>query len=463
MTERAPEAILVVDDETATLNSVRRTLRSHGYQNVLTCADPTEVEGILETSDVALVLLDLIMPVMRGEDLLERIASRWPDLPVIVVTAEQDVTAAVRCMKLGAVDYLLKPVDADHLVAAISRTLEQGRLRWEASRLRERFFDVELDAPEIFREIITEDAGMQRMFAYLEAISRGSQPVLVTGETGSGKELVARALHDSGRAGRPFVAVNVAGLDDTMFSDTLFGHEPGAFTGAGERRSGMIERAADGTLFLDEIGDLSEASQVKLLRLLQEGEYYPLGSDSAKRLGARVVAATHVDPSRLRADLYYRLRAYRVKVPALRERLGDLPLLVRSFLEAAAADLGKAVPTPPAELPAYLRGYEFPGNVRELRSMVFEAVAHHDRGVLSIQPFLAWMDAQAGESVRPPSDDIVFPEPLPALRRIEGAAIDEALRRVEGNRSAAARLLGISRPTILRHIERTRDEPTDPE
>ena len=349
MSEAAAPAILVVDDESSALRGARRALRAEGFEHVLTLDDPREVVTMLEGQRVALLLLDLLMPHVSGEEILEVVSDRWPELPVVVMTAETDVRTAVRCMKLGAVDYLLKPVAPEQLAETVSRALEQSALRWENARLRDQFFDEKLEHPEAFASILTRDPAMLRVFAYLEAISRGSHPVLVTGETGSGKELVAQALHAVGDRDGPFVAVNVAGLDDAMFSDTLFGHLPGAFTGASGTRKGMIEQAGSGTLFLDEIGDLAEASQVKLLRLLQEGEYHPLGSDEPSRLRARVVAATHRDPSGFRQDLYYRLRAYHVRVPPLRERLGDLPLLVQHFLGLAADDLGKPRPTVPPD------------------------------------------------------------------------------------------------------------------
>jgi DNA-binding NtrC family response regulator len=374
------------------------------------------------------------------------------------------VRTAVRCMKLGASDYLLKPVGAEQLAETVERVLEQNALRWENRRLREQFFAEKLEHRDCFDEILTEDPGMLRVFGYIEAISRGSHPVLITGATGTGKELVARALHRvSGREGE-FVAVNVAGLDDAMFSDTIFGHTPGAYTGATGKRAGMIERAGTGTLFLDEIGDLAEASQVKLLRLLQEGEYYALGSDTPGRLRARVVAATHADPSGFRQDLYYRLRSYHVQIPPLRERLGDLPLLVEHFLGLASDDLGKPKPTVPSELYLYLANFNFPGNVRELRSMVFDAVARHEQGVMSLASFLELMGmTEDAEPAATGADEVglAFPYPMPSLKQIDESAIAEALARVQGNQSAAARMLSVSRPTIARYLQRVQDAESD--
>jgi DNA-binding NtrC family response regulator len=453
-------SILIVDDEESALQGMRRVLRSHGYEHIVLCHDSREVMGLLHRHRINLVLLDLSMPYLRGEDLLVQIAREQPSVPVIVVTADIAVQSAVRCGRLGATDYIVKPVEAEQLTSAAARAMEQSALRYEAERLREQFLAQSMATPSAFAEITTADPAMLRMFHYLEAVSRGTQPVLIIGETGTGKELIARALHRASQRSGPFVAVNVAGLDDTLFADTLFGHEAGAYTGAATARSGMIERAGDGTLFLDEIGDLSESSQIKLLRLIQEREYFPLGSDSVKRMRARIVAATQKDPATLRQDLYYRLRAYHVQVPPLRERLGDLPLLLDRFLAEAGKDLGVPKPLIPPELFLDLSNYHFPGNVRELQAMVFTAVARHDaHGAMPIRLFLQQMESRRAsppDSVRP--DRIAFPFPMPTLRDIDESAVSEAMRRVQNNQSAAARMLGISRPTIARYLRRGEDE-----
>ncbi len=457
ISEREPCSVLIVDDDEVVLNGVRRTLRLHGIRGVMTCSDGREVMRTMAEHPIALVLLDLVMPELHGEDLLRELRAEYPDVAVIVITATQDVTAAVRCMQHGAADYLVKPLDGDQLLASVERALEQSALKFEASRLREQFFGGSLEHPEHFHEIVTAHPSMLRLFSYLEAISRSAHPALIVGETGTGKELVARALHRAGHRAGPFVAVNVAGLDDQVFADTLFGHAAGAFTGADAARAGMVDRAANGTLFLDEIGDLGQASQVKLLRLLQEREYYPLGSDVPSVLRARVVTATHKDPATLRADLYYRLQSYLVRVPPLRDRLSDLPVLVDHFLADAARDLHKSKPAVPPELFLHLGNYDFPGNVRELQNLVRDAVARHDRGVMSLQLFLQQLavDAEASAREASSSKGMQFPFPMPTIRSLTDAAYTEALRRVQGNRSAAARMLGVSRLTIQRRI---RDE-----
>jgi DNA-binding NtrC family response regulator len=457
MTTEPLSTIVVVDDEEAVLTSVRRTLRAAGYEEVLICADPRNVLPLLDAGPVSLILLDLMMPQMSGRELLGRISESHPDIPVIIVTAEQDARTAVDCMKAGAYDYLLKPVRAEELLATVERTLNHRELTDENLALRSKLLTSELTRPEAFQAIVTSDPAMLRVFAYLEAIAKGTHPALITGETGTGKELIAQALHKvSGRRGE-FIAVNVAGLDDTMFSDTLFGHKPGAFTGASAARRGMAELAGQGTLFLDEIGDLSPASQVKLLRLLQEREYYPLGAETPKRLDARVIAATHRDPSSLRSDLFYRLRAYHVRIPPLRERLDDLPQLVTKFVREAAADLHRKPPQVPDKLYRYLRQYDFPGNIRELRAMVFDALARHTSGSLPIESFLEAMHVPAARSEED-GDGIVRADLSSGAvisdfdwRELEKRNLINALTRAHwkvSGKGGAAEMLGIKPSTL---------------
>jgi len=466
-------AILVVDDEAGALDGVRLNLRAAGFSNIIVCSDGRQVAGLLRDKQIDLLLLDLVMPHMRGEVVLEQALHERPQLPVVVMTAEYDVRTAVRCMKLGAADYLTKPVDADLLIATVEKVLETSALKQEAATLRSNYFKQELRDPKSFAAIITSDSAMMRIFTYLEAASKGFQPVLISGETGTGKELMARALHESSGRKGPFVAVNVAGLDDEMFSDTLFGHVPGAFTGAVGTRKGMIEAAGAGTLFLDEIGDLSEASQVKLLRVLQEREYQPLGSDGTRPMRARVVAATNREATSLRTDLYYRLRSYHITIPPLSARSGDLRTLLGHFIKLAAEDLGINVPSYPPTLPTLLDTYRFPGNIRELQAMVFHAVAQQQNGQLSLEAFEdamepgqrrttslpaeagAWVanqtraalsanDSQSNNTV----GEILSPDDLERLERQSiMKALEKTQWKVAGFQGAAA-LLGL-RPSTL--------------
>jgi DNA-binding NtrC family response regulator len=458
--EATQPAILVIDDDQAMLNSVGRMLRTEGFGDPLLCGDPRDAESLLESHTVGAILLDLTMPQLSGEVLLGRLREAYPEIPVIVVTATDDVDTAVTCVQAGAFDYLVKPVNFSRLLTTISRALQQRELRVENSRLRKMVAEPALSQPESFDDMITRSPAMLAMFRYIEAIGPSSEPVLVVGETGVGKELIAQAIHRvSARAG-DLIAVNVAGIDENAFADTLFGHVKGAFTGAEQDREGMIERAGDGTLFLDEIGDLGMEMQTKLLRLLEEREYLPLGSDRSRRSRCRIVAATNrnlrggIAEGRFREDLYYRLHTHLIRVPPLKERMGDLPLLVTHFLKEAATALGKPLPTPPRELTVHLMTYGFPGNVRELRAMVFDAVARHQGHVLSLASFHAYMDERAaGGALQEQTGEPLFSvEELPTVQAATRLLIAKALERTDGNQGAAARLLGISRRTVSRYV-----------
>ena len=457
--------VLLVDDEPAWLHSLALALeRSAGITNLQTCADSRQVMAILERSTVGLVLLDLTMPHLSGEQLLAQIAERHPEIAVIVISGLNQVETAVQCIKLGAFDYFVKTVEEDRLIGGVLRAIRMRELEQDNREITDRFLSGTVQHPDAFSRILTTDRGMQTIFAYVEAVARSPQPLLITGESGVGKELLARAAHTLSGCKGPLVAVNVAGLDDTVFADTLFGHLRGAFTGADQPRKGMIEEAADGTLFLDEIGDLSIASQVKLLRLLQEGEYFPLGSDRPKRLKARIIVATHCDlvereaQGRFRRDLYYRLRTHRIHVPPLRDRKGDIPLLLDYFLAAAADDLDKKKPTPPRELAQLLATYPFPGNIRELRSMVYDAVSVHRDRVLSMESFVQAIGPGGGAVLPAVAGGNPFRalERLPTFGDAAELLVEEAMRRAAGNQSLAARLLGISQPALSKRLKQSR-------
>jgi DNA-binding NtrC family response regulator len=459
--------VLLVDDEVRALQGFEIALRSGGIDHVLCCPNSEEVMPLLSRQEIEVMLLDLWMPGVSGEEILSKVAQEYPAIPVVIVTGVNEVDTAVRCIKGGAFDYLVKPIDKNRLVTTVGRAIDLRELQRENSMLKVGLLSAELKNPEAFSAIAHGSHAMRSIFQYVEAIAGTSQPVLITGETGVGKELIARVIHTvSGRKGA-FIPVNAAGLDDNIFADTLFGHRKGAFTGADETRDGLIGQAAGGTLFLDEIGDLSSISQIKLLRLVQEREYFPLGSDVLKRTDTRIIVATNQDiqallqSGKLRKDLYYRLYTHHVHVPSLRERMEDLPVLVDHFLEETSAALGKKKPTPPKELFALLRSYPFPGNVRELKSMIIDAVSSHRRGVLSLECFRKAIGHQ--EPITPAAADLfsqgresplAFSEKLPTIRQAERWLIAEAMRRAGGNQAIAARMLGITRQALNRRLRR---------
>jgi len=459
-----PLPILLVDDESQILHSASLALRGAGHAEVLTLDDSRAVLPLLAERRVGVIVLDLTMPHLSGLALLAVIAVEYPEIEVIVMTATNDLPTAVQCMREGASDYLLKPVERSCLLAAVRRAVEARLLRAELLSLKDCLLSNHPHQPGRFEEIVTQSPAMFAIFRYIEAVAASPQPVLISGETGTGKELIARALHrQSGRPG-DLVAVNVAGLDDNLFADTLFGHAKGSFTGADRARDGLIASTGDGTLFLDEIGDLSIASQVKLLRLLQDGSYYPIGTDRPRQSRARIVVATHCDVKRqaelggFRKDLYFRLRTHHIQLPPLRERREDLPQLALHLVEKAAASLGRPAPNVPPALFQWLDNYRFPGNIRELEGLMFDAVARSQGSVLSLQSL---KDAIAGEAFgeregetgwRFAAPAAEFPERLPTLKEAEEALIGEALRRAQGNQGVAAGLLGISRQALNKRL-----------
>jgi DNA-binding NtrC family response regulator len=325
-----------------------------------------------------------------------------------------------------------------------------------------------LENPEAFEGIVSQNSQMLSIFERVESVAKTCEPVLITGETGVGKELISKAIHKaSGLKGR-FVAVNVAGLDDNVFSDSLFGHKKGAFTGAAQARPGLIEQAAGGTLLLDEIGDLSQASQVKLLRLLQEGDYLPLGQDEPKKSLARVLAVTSADlwglarTNHFRKDLNFRLRTHHINIPPLRDRKDDIPLLLEFFVNEAASALKKSKSHPQDELIELLKAYPFPGNIRELKSLVFDAVSMQKSETLPIEMFKYYITQRQWEGIVPMSAGtegdgmLTFPGKLPTIKEATQLLIDEAMRRANGNQTIAAGMLGISQPALSKRLRNMR-------
>jgi len=461
MSDLYPEnPVLLVDDEIDILNAFSEVLRFKNINNILTCRDSRKVMDLLKSRTIEVLLLDLSMPHISGQKLLPEIREKYPDLPIIIVTGTTEVSTAVDCMKMGVFDYLVKAVESSKLTATVDRAIEIQGLKRENIYLKEKIRTGELANPAAFREIITKNQKMHSLFLYMETIAPTSQTILITGETGTGKELTARAMHDlSGRKGN-YIAVNVAGFDDTLFSDTLFGHKKGAYTGAMENRKGLVDKASQGTLFLDEIGDLNKISQQKLLRLLENQEYLPLGADIPQKSEARIIVATNknineaVNSGEFRKDLFFRLNTFKVHIPPLRERRDDLPFLVEYFLQEAAKEFGKKKPTVPSELYTLLNVYSFPGNIRELKSLITEAVSKHRGGKLSLDVFRGALGKTSEDfETKLQNETVIFPSVLPSLKKMSDLLIDEALKRAEGNQSVAARMLGISPQALSKRLK----------
>jgi two-component system, NtrC family, response regulator HydG len=462
----ASKSVLVVDDEEQILNTSRLFLQSRGISDVITISDSREVLSLLAEKPIAVIVLDLNMPHISGVELLRKIVRDFPSIPVIMVTANDEIETVVECMKSGAFDYIVKPVDSARLASSVKKALDLSNLSDELSSLKRRLLSDDLDHPAVFAPIVTGSKKMRALFQYVEVVAPSQQPIMITGETGVGKELFAQAIHKLSGCKGGMVALNAAGLDDTMFSDTLFGHKKGAFTGADQNREGLIACASGGTLFLDEIGDLDNSSQIKLLRLLQEKEYYPVGSDLVRKCDARIVLATNRDlqglisAGKFRNDLYYRLCAHQIHIPPLRERNDDIGLLLEHFLDKAAAALNKKKPTPPPELAVLLSVYPFPGNVRELEGMVFDAVVRHSSGILSMESFRAAIgDVRPGAEVLK-AEPYAGENPLigmfghfPTVEEVADYLILEAMKMAKGNQGIAANMLGMGRQTLNKRLK----------
>ena len=457
--------VLLVGEEPNPLEQTRLQLLNEGITSVVVLTDSRATLAFIEQHTVSLVVLDMT-PDMGRAGLLSRISADYPNIPVIVETSSSDVELAVSCMKAGALDYMVRPVVPGRLAMALENVRSFNSSRQEVSTLKEYLLNDRLEHAEAFAAIKTVSRRMRSIFQYTEVVSGSPQAVLITGETGVGKELFARAIHRISRVRGQFVSINVAGLDDALFSDTLFGHKKGAFTGADQLRDGLVSKAASGTLFLDEIGDLNELSQVKLLRLLQEREYYPVGADLVKTSTARIVLATNVDlqerikEGRFRRDLYFRLCSHQIHIPALRERREDISLLLDSFIEESARHFGRSIPVASPALKMALEEYDFPGNIRELQARVSDAVARHQDDVLTIEDFHGISPA-AQQHAPNPSPQInlaavgiyeIFGR-LPTFREVEDYLIIEALKISEGNFAAAAAILGVTRQTISKRLK----------
>ena len=458
------QQMLLVDDESGILTEVSLLLSSSDIPQVATVSDSREVMRYVREHQVSAVILDWVMPNVTGAEILQCLTVEHPQIPVIVMTAMGDVETAVSCMRQGAFDFLTKPVDPNRLVASVKKALQVSELGQQNRILKDYLLADTLGNPDAFAGIITSSKKMRGIFQYIEAIASSRLPVLITGETGVGKELLAHAVHDVSGVPGPFISLNAAGLDDFMFSDTLFGHKKGAFTGADSKRDGLISAAAGGTLFLDEIGDLNMASQIKLLRLLQEREYYRLGSDLLLKSDARIVAASNMDFTALRGagtfrnDLYYRLCAHEFRVPPLRERLEDVGPLVEYFVHQIALQQGKPAPKAPENVIAALQQCNFPGNIRELYNMVHHAVTCSEGAPLSIANFpgVAAVPVRAPQPVDPGNPLFSLFGRFPTVFQVEEYLIAEAMKLTSGNQTQAAEMLGLTRPTLNKRLKQER-------
>lgn len=459
-----PQRIVLIDDDTDFLDGLKRLLRVNGYRNVDCFSSGVMALESLEQSDASVIFLDMVMPGLTGRDLLPILNEKFPDTPVVISSAVNEVDNVVSCMKTGAYDYLVKPVDTARLLQVLGNALRLNALNAENSRLKNYLLGTPLSHPELFSRIITCNVRVQSIFKLMETFATTLHPILITGETGVGKEMAANVIHAVSGVKGPFVAFDAGGLDGPAFTEALFGQGKAVRFQEGEERGGLIHKAQDGTLFLDEVADLGQESQIALLRLLQEGEYYRPGSNMVMRSNARIVAASNRDlneliaSGRFRRDLYHRLSAHQIHIPPLRDRREDILPIARHYAALEAEYLGKTKPGMSSELIEALTDYDYPGNVRELINMVRNGVALNSDGMLTCGefPVLPQVRKTRPGLLRVAHDDLytvhaVF-DKFPTMEEFEKLVIEEAIKFC-GNKSAAAELLGITRPTLNKKLQ----------
>ena len=474
--------ILLVDDDPVQRRLLEAMVRRFGYAAIVTDGGEAALAALTQGRErIDLVILDLVMPEVDGLAVLRRMRESGIATPVVVQTAHGSIEAVVTAMRAGAVDFVVKPVGAERLQVSIKNALRVDSLEHEIRTLRRR-----ASGTLTFRDLASKSPDMGRVIRLAERAARSNIPVLIEGESGVGKEVLARAIQGSGeRRGRPFVTVNCGAIPENLVESTLFGHEKGAFTGATDRHIGKFVEASSGTLFLDEIGELPLDAQVKLLRAIQEGEVDPVGAKRSVRVDIRLISATNqslldlVKQGRFREDLYYRLNVFPMTLPPLRARRDDIPDLARSFLTRFAAEEGKRLRGISAEATALLARYDWPGNVRQLENAVFRAVVLCDGDELTIAEFPQIAAQVDGFDVRIPPAPAVpggLPAPIRELVRVEVrdphalTLVDEAgdarrleeleaeiirfaLRHYRGHMSEVSRRLGIGRSTLYRKLK----------
>ncbi len=445
--------ILIVDDDAGLLLSIKATLLSADLPEPDVVSDSRLVMDMFRQNPYRIVILDLVMPHINGMELLEKIRAEFPNTVCLIVTATDEVSTAIQAIKLGASDYLVKPIDGENLVTIVQRSLERYNIRQDVERFASNRSFSNLTHPEAFQGIVAEDESMSLVFHQIEAVAPTDYSVIVTGESGTGKELMARMIHKmSRRASAPFIAVNMAAFTKTLFEDDFFGHAKGAYTHAVADKKGFFEEAHGGTLFLDEISELDMSLQGKLLRVLQEKEFYRLGSTSSRQIDVRILAATNRDileevkQERFRADLFYRLSMYTIRIPPLRERKKDILPLARHFMEMYGKSMPERIEAIAPDLEQKLLNYPFPGNIRELENMMASALLLEKSRTLTADSLPGLNTSGSGGA-----GDV---QGLLTLDELEKQHILRVLQETGGNRIKAARILGINTATVYRKIEK---------
>lgn len=439
--------VLIIDDEKNIREGLAAALEMEGY-TVALAADGKQGLARMVKGDIDLVITDLRMPEVSGEQVLAKVAAENPGVPVIVLTGHGSIDSAVEAMRNGAYDFLTKPLNLDQLILIVKRALESRELAIKHRELLE-----QLNSRKSFESIIGKSAEMQKIFATVRKAADSKASVLITGESGVGKELIANALHNlSPRRDKPLIKVHCAALSENLLESELFGHEKGAFTGAVARKRGRFELAAGGTIFLDEIGEIDQNVQIKILRVLQDKRFERVGGEETIEVDVRVIAATNRDlekeiaDGRFREDLYYRLNVVHIHVPPLRERRDDIPLLIASFLQEFAKENGKNIEGIDARARSALYKFDWPGNIRQLRNCLESAVVMCSSSVITLED-LPPSIAGSGEDAL-----ISIPAGIP-MEEAEKILIQQNLAINKGNKSKTADILGIGRKTLHRKLD----------
>jgi len=480
--------ILIVDDDPVQRRLLETAITRAGMAVVTAPGGQPALDLLTgpRGDQIALMLLDLVMPDMDGLTVLAKVRASHPELPVIVLTAKGGIDSAVEAMRAGASDFLVKPASPERITVSIRNALKIGTLSGEVTRLKKK-----VDNRLVFEDLIAKSAEMRQVIRLGQRAAQSNIPILIEGESGVGKELIARAIQGSSdRAGKPFVTVNCGAIPENLVESILFGHEKGSFTGATDKHLGKFQEADGGTLFLDEIGELRLDMQVKLLRALQQGEVDPVGGKRPVKIDVRIMSATNRDlaeltrESQFREDLYYRLNVFPIYVPPLRQRRDDIPLLARHFISRFAAEESKPVNGLTPEASDLIEAFSWPGNVRQLENTIFRAVVLCDATMLDVCDFpqiaaALGVEMHARRQVPPPPPrGAVMAAPLPGsprpvpqnvspymmsaadaaghmrrLEELESEVIRMAISRYEGHMSEVARRLGIGRSTLYRKLK----------
>ena len=445
--------VLVVDDDEGLLLSIKATLVSAGLPEPALISDSRNVLGHVRQHAFRLILLDLTMPHLNGLEVLEKIKAEFSNTECVIVSASDEVPTAVQAMHLGASDYLVKPLNSEKLTALVHRCLEKFNLQDELERFGRKKVFSELRSPQAFSKMVAEDESMALVFHQVEAVAGTEYSVVINGESGTGKEMLARVIHGlSNRSKAAFYAVNMASVSKTIFEDEFFGHAKGAYTDASSERRGFFEAAHGGTLFLDEITELDPSLQAKLLRVIEEREFYRLGSTEVRNVDVRIIAATNRDineeiiEGRFRADLFYRINMYNINIPPLRNRRDDILPLASHFLDIHARVNKKKIQGLSSGLAERLLQTEFPGNVRELENMIATAVLLEGGKTLSLasaRTLLPYTGPERRKTVE-----------LLTLDELERRHINRVLKVTGGNRPKAAKILGVNVTTVYRKMEK---------